>query len=133
MLIDLVSFVPSKILSLTVLGDLDISLGLNDCIGIGDCTSLECPTNGLERSSSSFLGFSDNNDVMLVVLDLEDIPISWGCPLGTEEGLHVTVGVTVMSDLKGSILKVLFKAVKMSIWKLGYTCTLTKQGSGTGI
>ena len=42
---------------------------------------------------------------MLVVLDLEDIPIPWVCPLVTEESLHVTVGVTVMSDLKESILK----------------------------
>ena len=105
MLIDLVSFVPSKLLSLTVLGDLDISLGLYDCIGIGDCTLLECPENNLGQFGFSFLGLSDDNGVMLVVLDLEDIPISWGCSLVTEEGLHVTVGVTVMSDLKGSILQ----------------------------
>ena len=46
---------------------------------------------------------------MLVLLDLEDLLISCGCTVETEEGLHVTVGVTVgvtvMSDLKGFILK----------------------------
>ena len=68
--------------------------------------------NDLGQFGFSFLGLSDDNDVMLVVLDLEDIPISWGCPLVTEEGLHVTVGVTVMSDLKGSILQYFLRRSK---------------------
>ena len=55
MVVEMVSLGSSKMLDLTVLGDLDISLGLNDCIGIGECTSLGCPNGDTKWFGSSFL------------------------------------------------------------------------------
>ena len=85
---------------------------LNDCIGIGDCTSLGCPNGDIGQFDSSLLGLFNGNNAMLVFLDLEDLLISCGCTIETEEGLHVTVGVTVMSDLKGSILQYFLRRSK---------------------
>ena len=58
-----------KITGLTVLGDLNISLGLSDCIGISDCTLQDCPNGNLRLFNLSCLGFFDGNDAMLLVLD----------------------------------------------------------------
>ena len=55
---------------------MNIFLRFNDCLGIGNCTMLNCPIGELMGYNSWFLGLFSDKNVMLVVVELENLLVS---------------------------------------------------------
>ena len=78
---------------------------MNDCLDLGDCTSLGILGDDFGLYGSSLLAILGGDGVTPVVLGLDCFFLLWDFLLVGDAEAGVTVDVTLMSEVEGSILK----------------------------